>query len=273
MSVNCQFYKNEAHKLARLTNTDLKGVSTIKNYKLSIIIPVLNESVSLIETVKVVLATCNKDDLAEIIIVVAQSANTDCLAAVEEVCGLDKDINFITFAQKEPGFGKAALEALKKITGNHLVGLAADGDTDPYLVHKMIEVSKKKPQAIILASRWMKGGGFEGYGVFEKFLNKIFNLMLQILFWTKMSDLTYGYRLVPMNLLHSVKIDSPGLSLGFETNLRMLRLGYEFEQIPAVWRVRKEGESSNSFFNKVGYLKYVFKIRFSKKDSNLADMK
>ncbi len=208
--------------------------------------------------------------MAEIIIVVAQNASAESLTAVEEVCGFDKDINFTAFTQKEPGFGKAALEALQKVSGSHLVGLAADGDTDPYLVHKMIELSKNKPQAVILASRWMKGGGFEGYGAFEKFLNKLFNLMLQILFQTKISDLTYGYRLVPLDLLHSVKIDSPGLSLGFETNLRMLRLGYEFEQIPAVWRVRKEGESSNSFFKKVGYLKYVFKIRFSKKDTNRA---
>jgi glycosyltransferase involved in cell wall biosynthesis len=241
-----------------------------KPYSLSVVITAVNETKSLEESVNILLETCDANILKEVIIVVSKNASEECLKTIENLKRPTSNINITSFVQKEPGLGRAIHEAMRKASGSHVVYLTADGDTDPYLIADMVRLSKEKPRAIVLASRWAKGGGFEGYGFINKWLNRTFNLMVQVVYITRLSDLTYAYRLAPTDLSLSVKWDSPSSSVGLETNLRMLRLGYEFIELPAVWKVRKEGKSSNSFFNKLGYLKYVFLIRFSSAKSNLS---
>jgi hypothetical protein len=58
-----------------------------------------------------------------------------------------------------------------------------------------------------------------------------------------------------------------GFSIGMETNLKMLRLGYKIVEVPAIWRIREQGDSQNSFFTKLKYIKTVLKVRFASKDS------
>lgn len=240
-----------------------------KPYSLSVVMTAVNETDSLFDNIETLLKTCNHDDLKEFIIVFSENVTDDCLQAIENAKGIAPSIPLISFCQSQPGLGRAIYEAMRRVSADHVVYLAADGDTDPFLVSKMIESSKAHPRAIILASRWIKGGGFIGYGFLNKVLNRAFNLMLQLLFFTRISDLTYAYRLAPTDLSISVKWESDSFSVGLETNLRMLRLGYEFIELPAVWRARNQGSSSNSFFKKLLYLKYVIKIRFSSKNSNL----
>ncbi|NLP47378.1 MAG: glycosyltransferase family 2 protein [Clostridiales bacterium] len=241
-----------------------------KPYSLSVVITAVNETKSLKDNVDVLLKTCDKNDLKEIIIVLSKKASGECLETVKDIKNSSSTVPLVSFFQEEPGLGRAIHEAMKRATGSHVVYLTADGDTDPYLVENMVKLSKKNPRAVVLASRWVKGGGFEGYGFFNRLLNRIFNLIVQILYLTRLSDLTYAYRLAPTDLSLSVKWDSASSSVGLETNLRMLRLGYEFIELPAVWRVRQEGKSSNSFLNKLGYLRYVFSVRFSSIKSNLS---
>ena len=54
-------------------------------------------------------------------------------------------------------------EAFDLARGSHAVMMSSDLETDPALVQNFIRLSKQKPRAIITASRWMRGGGFEGY--------------------------------------------------------------------------------------------------------------
>ena len=131
------------------------------------------------------------------------------------------------------------------------------------MIGDMISVAKEHPEAIIFGSRWIKGGGFEGYGGFSKLLNYVFQKLLQILFWTSIKDLTYGYRMGPIDKLLSVTWESTGFPIGTETNLKFLRMGYEIIEIPAVWRERDQGDSQNSFLTKLKYIPVVLKIRFA----------
>ena len=168
--------------------------------------------------------------------------------------------------------------AVMQLTPGYLVSVAGFYDmldlepvgrnTAPAVAVAAISAAASDPDAIILASRWVRGGGFDGYGRVNKALNFIFNKMLQVLFWTKVKDLTYGYRFAPVDKTLSVKWESTGFSIGMETNLRMLRLGYPIIEVPAMWRVRKQGDSQNSFFTKCKYINTVLKVRFARKDSN-----
>lgn len=234
----------------------------------SIVVPSIDETDSLRESVEIILHTCAHEDLAEFFFAVCERTTPDCLRVINRYIETPGDVPFRLYYQTGPGLGSALHEAMQRVCGSHVVNIAADMDTDPRVVKDMIAVAKEKPDAVILASRWVKGGGFAGYGRVNQALNLLFNKMLQVLFLTKVKDLTYGYRFAPVDKTLSVKWESTGFSIGMETNLRMVRLGYEIIEVPAMWRVREQGSSQNSFFTKCKYINTVLKVRFARKDSN-----
>jgi len=234
----------------------------------SIVIPTINETDSLRDNIGIILNTCDHKDLEEILIIVCERTTPECLSVIDSICASGYDIPVKLYSQIRPGLGCALHEAMQQVKGSHVVNMAADLDTDPLVIKEMIRMAKEHPGAVILASRWVEGGGFVGYGSINKFLNLVFNRALQLLFFTKVKDLTYGYRFAPVDKTLSVKWESTGFSIGLETNLRMLRLGYELIETPAVWRVREQGDSHNSFLTKLKYMRTVFNIRFSSRNAN-----
>lgn len=230
----------------------------------SVVIPAIDETESLRESVEIIIQTCDHKDVCEIFVVVCERTTPECLFVINNLCTSITDIPIRLHHQIEPGLGSALFEAMQRVKGSHVVNIAADMDTDPHVIKSMIAIAKEHPEAVILASRWVKDGGFIGYGHISKVFNFIFNKMLQVLFFSAVKDLTYGYRFAPVTKTLSVKWESKGFPIGMETNLRMVRLGYKIIEVPAVWRVREQGDSQNSFFKKFKYIKAVLKVRFSR---------
>lgn len=235
----------------------------------SLIIPALNETYLFRQTVEIMLGTCAKSDIEELIIVLCDRTTEECVETAELIKQDYKDYPIRIYYQKKPFFGNALQEALHLAKGSHVVTAAADMDMDPNAVSKFIEESKKSPESIIAASRWMPGGGFHGYKKFMLALNYIFQKMLDVLFLTKLTDMTYGFRLYPADLVKSVNWEEAKHPFALETCLKPLRLGVDFIEVPATWNVRTEGTSEISFFKYFRYFKTVFHVRFMKKDDIL----
>lgn len=233
---------------------------------ISIITPALNETYLLRQTVEIILETCDKNDIEEIIIVLCDRTTPECIKTAKIIKEDFSSYSITIYFQKKPFVGNAFQEAFKIAKGSHVVTVAADMDMDPYAVNKFIEKSKTSPESIICASRWIPGGGFYGYKRPMLALNYISQKVIGILFRTRLSDVTYGFRLYPIELLHSVNWEESKHPFFLETCLKPLRLGVDFIEVPAVWRVRTEGTSEISFFRYLRYIKTVFRIRFMKKE-------
>lgn len=235
----------------------------------SIITPALNETYLLRQTVEIILETCDNDDIEEIIIVLCDRTTPECVKTAEMIKETFSSYSITIYFQKKPFVGTAFQEAFEITKGSHVVMIAADGDMDPYAVSKFIEKSKTCPKSIISASRWIPGGRFCGYKKFMLALNYVSQKTIGALFLTKLSDLTYGFRLYPIELLLSVNWEEPKHPFFLETCLKPLRLGVDFIEVPAVWRVRTEGSSEISFFRYLKYINTVFRIRFMKRNKIL----
>ncbi|GEM_PF-237317 len=231
----------------------------------SVIIPAINETASLKDNVKTVLETCDRGDLEEFFFVVCDKTTPECLAAIRELMNGGCAVPMRLHKQIRPGIGPAVFESLDRIRAKHAVYLAADSDTDAAVVARLIRAAKANPGATVCASRWLPGGGFAGYGAFNKLLNLLFQKWIQLLFFTRLTDITYGFRLFPVWAMKSVTCTSTDFSFGVETYLKCLRLGYEFIEVPAVWRAREQGDSQNSYLTKLKYIKTVFRARFTPK--------
>lgn len=237
----------------------------------TIIITALNETDSLKKAVEIVLDTCHHDDLEEILLTLAKISTKECIETAETLAKMNIDVPIKLFFQTKPYIGGAFMDAFMEATGSHVVMLAADMDTDPNAVHLLIEKSKQFPDRVITANRWKKGGGFVGYSKVKKVCNYIFNRVFAVFYLTTLTDMTYGYRLLPTKLVKSINWEEYKHPFYLETALKPLRLGKKFIQIPAVWRQSEDGKSVNSFFDSFKYFKPIFHNRFISKDKILKE--
>lgn len=242
------------------------------NYKdTSVLLPAMNETYSLEQTIEVIFQTCRYQDIAEMIILLSEKSDQRCMAMAQQMCRKYPEKVWIHY-QKLPFVGGACREGFALAKGSHVVLMSADLETDPYIVSRFIEEEKKNPESIITASRWAKGCSFQGYQKVKLVCNFMFQKMLGVLFQTKLTDMTFAFRIFPSELVKQIYWEELKHPFFLETALIPLRLGVNFIEIPANWTARTEGISQNGFFDNFKYFKTVWRVRFCKKHRMLKNV-
>ena len=229
--------------------------------KVSVILPVINETFSLQKTVEIIIQN-SKEYVSEIIIVVSKDKTTDDSLRLINHLETSKYPNLIkTHFQTLPFIGGAIQKGFEMSTGTHIIMMASDLETDPNDVKNLINLSKVNQSSIITANRWIKGGSFKKYNIIKFYLNFLFQLMLKCIFLTKLSDMTYGFRIFPSNLVKEIKWQELKHPFLLETILKPLLMKVNIIEIPSKWEARLEGTSQNSFIENFRYIKTALNIR------------
>jgi glycosyltransferase involved in cell wall biosynthesis len=201
------------------------------------------------------------NDIDELIIVVGDKTRPESMATIE-VLKQRLGPLVVVHHQILPFAGGAIREAFELAKGSHVILMASDLETNPDEVPKLITIAKGNPNAIVATSRWLEGGSFNGYSKIKLMANWIFQRLFSTLYGTKLTDMTFGYRLYPTKILQTIKWEELRHPFFFETIVKPLRLGVEVIEIPTTWEARSEGESHNSFFRNFEYFPTGFKTRF-----------
>jgi glycosyltransferase involved in cell wall biosynthesis len=233
----------------------------------TVILPVMNETTSLEETVNIILRDV-RDRIKELLIVVCDRTTPQAMATVERLRERHGDL-VVVHHQKLPFLGGAIREAFDLARGSHVVMMASDLETDPNDVRTLIAEAEKNPSAIVTASRWLKAGAFQGYSKVKLVCNWIFQRCFSVLYATRLSDMTYAYRIFPTRLVQSIRWEELRHPFLLETLVKPLRLGVPVVEIPSVWKARTEGESQNPFFRNFLYFRTAVKSRFLNRRSIL----
>ena len=229
--------------------------------KVSVILPVINETFSLQKTVEIIIQN-SKEYVSEIIIVVSKDKTTDDSLKLINHLETSKYPNLIkTHFQTLPFIGGAIQKGFEMSTGTHIIMMASDLETNPNDVKSLINLSKVNQSSIITANRWIKGGSFKKYNMIKFYLNFLFQLMLRCIFLTKLSDMTFGFRIFPSNLVKEIKWQELKHPFLLETILKPLLMKVNIIEIPSKWEARLEGTSQNSFIENFRYIKTALNIR------------
>src|SRR5436190_5759624 len=162
-------------------------------YSLSILIPTIDESASLRETVATL--TGNKKlnpDILEIILLTCDKTSDGTLKTCRELEALYAP-RVCRVTQQLPRLGGALRSGIACARGTHIAIMFADLESDPRLVPRLVSESKAFPGSIISASRWMRGGGFRDYGLIKLVLNYLFQRICGLGCMANISDYTYGF--------------------------------------------------------------------------------
>jgi len=252
-----------------------KVVKATKEFKnVTILLPAMDETYSLRETVDIIANTCQKEDIAEFIILLCDRTKKETREIAEKiVADYEGKIPAYIHDQKLPFVGGAIREGIMLAKGSHVVMMSTDLETDPHIIKKFISLGKKTPDHIITASRWRKGGGFEKYNKIKLVCNLIFERTIGLFYFVKLTDITYAYRMFPTKLMQQIEWTELKHPFFLETALKPIRLGVRFIEIPAHWAARTEGVSQNTFMANFNYFKTAFNNRFLSEDKILKNDK
>jgi dolichol-phosphate mannosyltransferase len=239
-------------KEARPTTAPLSRI------QLSIVVTVFSETYSIRETVEILLGR-DRGYVEEIILLVSPRASAESFAICRECVASDPRVK-ILIQKNNPGIGWAYREGMEAATGNFVALMAADLETEPAAVDRMVDKILESDCDGVIANRWLPGGGFTNYDPMKYVLNWTFQKLFKLLFWTKLGDLTFGFKILSKKIAESIEWQGTLHEICIETTVRPIKHGYRLAQVPSVWVGRKEGRSVNTFLKNFRYVKMAFNV-------------
>ncbi|MDX6373540.1 MAG: hypothetical protein QOD98_2528 [Nocardioidaceae bacterium] len=213
--------------------------------RISIVIPALNEALNLSAVLP------QLPDVHEVILVDGGSVDGTVRAAQRAMPEI------IPVVQSRTGKGNALAAGFARVTGDIVVMFDADGSADPAEITRFVEALKAGAD-FAKGTRYAAGGGSSDITPVRHLGNRFLNLLFNVAFKTRYTDLCYGYNafwadLLPLLDLPDHALPAPAGELmvwgdGFEIetviNCRFAASGVAITEVPSMEKLRMFGESN-----------------------------
>jgi dolichol-phosphate mannosyltransferase len=228
------------------------------DYRISVVLPVYSET----ETVRQVVDWLRANlaaRLGEILIILSPRSRAESRAVCSELEASDPRIQ-LHIQQQNPGLGHAVREGLERARGDVVLLMDSDGEMENATILRMIAAIESENCGLVVASRWIRGGGFSGYSPVKYWLNWGFQQLFRVLFQTPIHDLTYGFKMIRGALARRIAWEGTLHEIACETTLKPIRLGVSVAEVPSRWTARTQGVSKNTFLRNFRYVAMALKI-------------
>ena len=229
----------------------------LSDIKLSIVVTVYSETFSIDETVETLLGG-DRGYLKEILLLTSPRASEETFSICKAWVAKEPRVKLVV-QKNNPGIGWAYREGMQAATGNYVVLMAGDLETEPAAVDRMVRRLEETGCDEVIANRWLPGGKFTNYDPLKLVLNWIFQKVFRVLYWTRIGDFTFGLKLLSKEVADAVGWEGTMHEICIETTVKPLKMGYYLEQVPTVWVGRKEGRSVNPLWRNFRYVKMGLK--------------
>jgi len=178
---------------------------------------------------------------------------------IPEVCVLHRTA--------KDGLGRAYLAGFQYAVdqGAELVGVMdADFSHDPAYLPVLLKAAKQSD--LVIGSRYVQGGQIADWPPLRRLLSKGGSLYARWILGVHVRDLTGGFKFIRREVLERIDLNSlraQGYVFNIELTYRALMLGCSVQEIPIVFRDRKEGSSKMSLPIAIEALFLVPKLRRS----------
>jgi dolichol-phosphate mannosyltransferase len=146
------------------------------------------------------------------------------------------------------GYGSACRDGIKKVISENLADYVIQSDADlshpPELLPTMIELLKTNP--VVIGSRYVAGGGAEGWDIRRRVLSFGANLYARMFTGVPVHDMTagfVGYRTEVLKKIDFDAIRSEGYAFLMEMKFTLHRTGTTFREFPIIFHEREAGAS------------------------------
>ena len=211
----------------------------LSGIRVSVVVTVYSETLSIDETVNILLSR-DRGYLQEILLVTSPRASEETFSICNAWVAKEPRVKLVV-QKNNPGIGWAYREGMQAARGNYVVLMAGDLETEPAAVDRMVRRLEETGCDEVIANRWLPGGKFTNYDPLKLVLNWTFQKVFRVLYWTRIGDFTFGFKLLSKELTEAVGWEGTLHEICIETTVKPLKLGYYLEQVPTVWVGRKRG--------------------------------
>ena len=223
--------------------------------KLSIIIPVRNEEF-LIKKIIDQLQSKLKIPSYEIIFI--NDFSTDNTVKItQELIKNSSQINI--YSNKRKGLGGAITEGINRTTGDIICIMMSDLSDSIDDLESYYKIISDENVDAVFGSRFIEGSKVIEYPKKKLILNRIFNLITKLVFFSDYNDFTNAFKIYKKNaLIKTFPLVSESFNVFLELPLKIISRKMKYKIIPITWVNRKEGTSK--FDIKELRAKYLFTL-------------
>ena len=185
----------------------------------------------------------------------------------DELAASDQRIRVLHRPGKQ-GLGTATVAGFRYGIENEydlLLNMDADFSHPPEGVPALVEAASRADIAV--GSRYVPGGGVEGWGPHRHVMSRGINTYAKLVLGLKTKDNSGSFRCYSVDKLREVDVDrirAKGYAIQEEILFRCRKVGCTFEEVPFVFKDRTVGESKISWKDAVGALWVLLTLRFGK---------
>lgn len=198
--------------------------------KITVIIPTLNEERNLPHVLPKIPVTMD-----EILLVDGYSTDN----TVELAKKLCPGIRVIY--QDGKGKGNALRYGIAEATGDIIVTIDADGSMDPEQIPSFI-APLLAGYDYVKGSRFLPRGGTLDMPWLRRLGNKIFTILVNLLYETKYTDLCYGYNAFWRKAFQQVRLNTDGFEIETEMHIKAAKARLKVSEVPSFERARLNGK-------------------------------
>lgn len=230
---------------------------------ISIIIPTYNERENICRLIPAILSVVNDAKIQTEIIIVDDDSPDKTADEVRRRFGQDRRV-VVSVRKYERGLATAILHGIRQSKGEIIIGMDADFNHPPELIPNLVRTLSKSN--LVIASRFIKGGGMEEWGRY--FGTLLFNLLLKYILGFPTMDNMSGFYAIRKDKLKELDLDKIYKGYG-DYHLRLVWYAkskkYSIYEIPVFYRRRTYGESKSHLLSLfASYLFCAAKLRLKK---------
>ena len=231
--------------------------------KLSVLIPVYNEELTLEEVVRRVSAIPTPK---EIILVDdgSQDRSRDILARLQQDSDrADKPINKIRvfFQPQNQGKGAAIKTALRHVTGDVIIVQDADLEYDPKDYPTLLEPIVSGHADVVYGTRFYGGGAHRVLFFWHYVGNQLLTLVSNMVTNLNLSDMEVGYKAFRTEVVRDIDLKSQRFGFEPEITVKLAKKRCRFYEVPISYHGRTYEEGKKITW-KDGLAALYFLIRF-----------
>ena len=214
------------------------------NIKISVIIPVYNEEVSILKVLKRLHEKVNNDGDLEII-VINDGSTDNTLNQLNE----NNDLyNQLISYENNNGKGYAVQKGLEISKGEYVFFQDADLEYDPKELNKFIKLIKNFDPDLIIGSRFNYSEYTRSHNILNKFGNKLITLLFNLFYNTTFTDIYSCYACYKKNLVKENELKTKGFEQHAEILCKIVKNGKKFYEVPISYNGRSHEEGKKIKF-------------------------
>ena len=227
--------------------------------KISIIIPIYNEILTIGTLLKKVAQTDLNEIEKEIILVDDHSSDgtikylnkleTDIKnGALTYTYDKNKNLFIFIYKSKHEGKGSALKTGFKSSTGDVIIIQDSDMEYSSDFYPNLLDEVLHKNTKIVYGSRYQTESNYQPISIFYLWANKIITFLFNLTSNQKITDLMTGFKVFRREILDNIKLEENGFGFEPEFTIKADRMGYKISEIPISYKGRTKDEGKKIKF-------------------------